>query len=332
MEYTRLLLGECDPDELLGVIDGSSMRHQVLRGGRVTADVERFTMPLGTATRGRYGMRVHVRGAWPDGLVTIGCVIEAAGHVGVNGFECPPLSLQLYGEHCELDYIAPPGAAWFVYSARRDTLQQAALSLCGRELPIPRHGVVSVRPEPMRGLRVVAAIQALLAHGADGAHAWRASPRSPAPTTREEAHLVLELTQALERRPRQHEIRAASQRRHLLVRSEDYLRAALDEPFDLVGLAAATGATPRMLQYQFKSLFGLSPRAWHASMRLNAVRADLRRASVHGESVSDVALRWGLTHFGRFARDYRRMFGELPVETLRCARKSVARRGAITPA
>ena len=34
-------------------------------------------------------------------------------------------------------------------------------------------------------------------------------------------------------------------------------------------------------------------------------------------SVTTVALRWGFDHFGRFSVDYRRMFGESPVMTLR---------------
>jgi len=33
--------------------------------------------------------------------------------------------------------------------------------------------------------------------------------------------------------------------------------------------------------------------------------------------VQDIAARWGFWHLSHFANDYRRMFGELPSETLR---------------
>jgi AraC-like DNA-binding protein len=37
----------------------------------------------------------------------------------------------------------------------------------------------------------------------------------------------------------------------------------------------------------------------------------------NGESVATIAARWGFTHLGRFAIDYRRRFGSYPSQTLR---------------
>jgi AraC family ethanolamine operon transcriptional activator len=52
-------------------------------------------------------------------------------------------------------------------------------------------------------------------------------------------------------------------------------------------------------------------------MKLNAIRQVLKRSRGTNERVSDVALRSGFSHFGRFAEEYRRLFGERPSETLR---------------
>jgi len=49
-------------------------------------------------------------------------------------------------------------------------------------------------------------------------------------------------------------------------------------------------------------------------VRLDRVRTDLSMG--RSESVSASAARWGLFHLGRFARQYREKFGELPSETL----------------
>ena len=53
---------------------------------------------------------------------------------------------------------------------------------------------------------------------------------------------------------------------------------------------------------------------WLRELRLQGARADLRRGD---GSVADIALRWGFGHFGRFAADYARRFGEAPSRTLR---------------
>ena len=49
---------------------------------------------------------------------------------------------------------------------------------------------------------------------------------------------------------------------------------------------------------------------------MNAARRELRDASPGSTTVTRVATRWGFTELGRFAGEYRAMFGELPSETL----------------
>jgi AraC family transcriptional regulator, ethanolamine operon transcriptional activator len=53
--------------------------------------------------------------------------------------------------------------------------------------------------------------------------------------------------------------------------------------------------------------------AYLRAIRLNHVRRELR----DGRSVTDAATTWGFLHFGSFASDYRRMFGELPSVTVK---------------
>jgi AraC family ethanolamine operon transcriptional activator len=46
------------------------------------------------------------------------------------------------------------------------------------------------------------------------------------------------------------------------------------------------------------------------------VRQELKVAPAGTASVREIARRWGFWHTGEFAADYRRLFGELPSETL----------------
>ena len=89
------------------------------------------------------------------------------------------------------------------------------------------------------------------------------------------------------------------------------------------------GVSVRSLQAQFRHDLGQTPTAYVRNRRLERARADLADAAPgSGVTVTDVAARWGFTHFGRFAATYRARFGETPSHTLR----SVAvRRGTVSP-
>lgn len=98
--------------------------------------------------------------------------------------------------------------------------------------------------------------------------------------------------------------------RHLI----DFIDAHPDEAMTTADLAARAGVTARALQLGFQQAVGMPPSEYVRSVRLDRVRTDLSMG--RSESVSASAARWGLFHLGRFARQYREKFGELPSETL----------------
>ncbi|MEX2125999.1 MAG: helix-turn-helix domain-containing protein [Woeseia sp.] len=81
-------------------------------------------------------------------------------------------------------------------------------------------------------------------------------------------------------------------------------------------LVAVSGVSLRTLYAGFKRYKGVSPMLALKTKRLEAVREDLLDPSVVA-SVTDIVFRWGFTHLGNFSRDYRKLFGELPSDTLR---------------
>lgn len=103
----------------------------------------------------------------------------------------------------------------------------------------------------------------------------------------------------------------------LVTRAQEYMRRHVDEPLTIEDLCRELQVSRRTLQYAFREVLHLNPVAWLRAMRLNGVRRALRRG--HDDdtvTVQDVAARWGFWHLSHFASDYRRMFGELPSETL----------------
>ena len=103
-------------------------------------------------------------------------------------------------------------------------------------------------------------------------------------------------------------------RTRLARKAEEWMRANLGEPIHIPDLCLTLGVSRRELEYAFRQVHDESPRDFLHALRLNAVRRELVREK-RAESVSRIALAHGLTHFGRFAAAYRRLFGENPATT-----------------
>jgi AraC family ethanolamine operon transcriptional activator len=114
-------------------------------------------------------------------------------------------------------------------------------------------------------------------------------------------------------------------RRHVVDAAKGFMHAHIAEPITVAELCIELGVSRRTLQYSFQEVLGLNPVRFLRALRLNGVRRDLRDASSPADSVQDTAAKWGFWHLGHFVGDYKRMFGELPSETLR------RRRGTAIP-
>ena len=95
------------------------------------------------------------------------------------------------------------------------------------------------------------------------------------------------------------------------------MRGHVDEPLTVEDLCRVLAVSRRTLQYSFQEVLQINPVSYLRAMRLNGVRRALKAADPARQSVQDIAARWGFWHLSHFANDYRRMFGELPSETLR---------------
>jgi AraC family ethanolamine operon transcriptional activator len=105
-------------------------------------------------------------------------------------------------------------------------------------------------------------------------------------------------------------------RARLVRRAEDYMQAKLVEPVSVLDLCRELAISERTLHHAFQEVRGMSPMAYFKAVRLNGVRQELKTAA-DSATVYEIARRWGFWHTGELAAAYRRLFGELPSQTLK---------------
>jgi AraC family transcriptional regulator, ethanolamine operon transcriptional activator len=81
-------------------------------------------------------------------------------------------------------------------------------------------------------------------------------------------------------------------------------------------LCNLTGMSDRTLQKVFVTQCGMTPKAYIRSVRLNRAHRAFLESYPATTKVADIANSLGFWHIGQFAADYRRLFSELPSETL----------------
>ena len=95
-----------------------------------------------------------------------------------------------------------------------------------------------------------------------------------------------------------------------------FLLNSLEETMTIKSIVEQFEISDKTLQNSFMSLFGITPKHFINLLKLNRAHEDLLYTDLKTTNVSDIATKWGFSHFGRFAKDYKDLFGVLPSETL----------------
>ena len=113
-------------------------------------------------------------------------------------------------------------------------------------------------------------------------------------------------------------------RHSMAKKAAQYLNDRVGEPVTLRSMCEHTGASERSLRRGFLDRFGVTPNTYIKRFRLFQLREQLRDPANEG-TITENAIRLGMTHLGRLPSEYKALFSELPSETLRrcLARSSV---------
>jgi len=311
--YQELRLQKFDPDALLHILDNTEMEHRLLARGETEAFWQRLVLGDLTISVGDYRFPACIRGRIPHGQVFIGLYNYLAGEVRENYRLVSPDSLLLYAPGLERHCTSLGCMGWNMLMLPVRRLQQTATALYGAELEWPRQGIRHLDLHPVLAERLRQQLRGLLGLGKH-----LASPPDEGLTESLASEgLIRLLVQAIvsgARSTRPVAMLTAGQR-HALATMEACLRRWQASPADELRVSSITDTSQRMLEMATRDAYCVTPHYWIKVAKMNMVYRDL--LSRNCTSVTSACQRWGICHMGRFAAEYRELFGESPSETLK---------------
>jgi AraC family transcriptional regulator, ethanolamine operon transcriptional activator len=176
----------------------------------------------------------------------------------------------------------------------------------------PSHSLIQVPRQAAEKFRsAVEQLGLIVRHQPDvfrSAEAIAATTRKLSETVREALKCRLDDISS----PGRHEV----PRKQIIRNALDFIDQNANEYLIVEDLATAAGVSERTLRTAFHEYYGVGPMRYLKLRTLHQVREALKAADPSITSVTQIATQFGVWEFGRFAHDYRFLFGELPSKTL----------------
>ena len=307
--YSRVRLERYDAEALQEIITGADLDHVLLEPGPSSASVEQVETPQLVLNRGKYSFPVRVRGRFPAGRICIGMVDEMGPPTWINGHNVGAGNLQIYSEGSELFYRAHSRASWATIAVARDHLQAVALRQLGRNIVLPESGVTNLHPSPAAYQWLKRAIVITLEDA-----------RSQQDSQALSAEIDLVIAGACVAAIASSSVASREGDDHhsrIITGADQVMRRHIGYGYASEFFCRALGVSERVLQLHFSRGLGLSPKAWFRRLALHEARKRLKQMTPYPGAVTEVALKCGFEHFGRFSKDFRELFGEPPSSFLR---------------
>ena len=257
---------------------------------------------------GRAGSSVVVEGAAKPGGISIFIPTESPMGVSGNGHRLDESSLMINQTGDEFCIANDSSRPWFSVYVPYETLAGGEATT-----PVPfMHGFVQVPlPRIQRFRSVIGQFNEAVQRAAtdfESAAAQRAAEQKLVPEIRD----LLAVPHQVEPTLGRHTV----PRGQIIRRSMDFVDQHEGEYLSVEELAAAAGVSERTLRDAFQQYVGVAPVRYLNRRTLHQVRRALKAADPSMATVTEIATQFGVWQLGRFARDYRCLFGELPSATL----------------
>lgn len=303
-----------DPEVMAVAVQDGVLEHVQLERGIFRGRIAHTTTPSSRVDWGSYDLAVLARGDLSREMVSVTLGLDGGSDWRVQGQTAFNGDVIVFPEGSEMLIALPPQARWLSVQVPRARLESSGLAL-SRCLSGSARRLTGVVDEGLR--QTLVDIAPVLA------------PRIGSPGFDDDAivrahdELLAALFCELAGRGGANDTGAAlspGERWRVIRRAEEHVAACAEAPVRIDDLCVAACTSMSRLERAFRETFGLSPRRYLMLRRLAGVRGELLRAAPQ-TSITEVAMRWGFFHLGRFSQEYRQHFSEQPSQTLRNQRK-----------
>jgi AraC-like DNA-binding protein len=301
-----------EPDDYQAALRRNSDLNLLVTGrGEFRAQLTRISLPHIHLLAGEEDLSRIAFIRLPERMVRVSLPVRRATQLFWNGIPSRPDEIVAhYGGQCWYERTEGP-SEWQTISLSTDDLVKYGRVIIGATFAAPPGGC-QWRPPP-------GALRSLARLYNDAIRVNKIRPRAATEATSAhglEQQVLLALIECMDN---ENAVACdATSYRHAGIMSqfEEFVYANPGQRYSMHEISAMLGVSDRTLLSCCKVHLGMGPLRYLRLRRMQLVRRALRDGEPGMTSVSEVAGRYGFEQLGRFARDYRAQFGELPSVTL----------------
>jgi len=296
---------------------GWQLRYEQLSGGPFSGRLHRVVLPGLTLLREDTAPALRQRGGLSPQAYGFAMALQDSPDLFFNGQRVPHSAI-MCGRGDDVDMTTPASFSLIAIVVERELLDPLWQRMYHKPLAawLERQLVLQTsvaKAAALRDLHLATLDQA----GALALRLPEVQTAAQMQTLRQlRDEILIEWIEALPARVDTSALDSLQRRKRLVDQACELMLSRGDEPLSVLEVCSQVGISRRKLNYCFQDVLGTTPVKYLRAVRLNGVRRDLRAAAA-GETVQDIATRWGFWHLSQFAQDYRRLFGELPSATLK---------------
>lgn len=298
-------------DEFGEYVKGASLQATQISKGKCEADLGRVIVDRGVLDYGSFSNTILSEGTYSPDRITMGMILGTKINGIFNGFKVGTGDFAIIKENAGVIYKIEADTQWMSMQMQRSDLELLGMNHSDHEINVyqTRNASLNHFNDTIRTL--IATLQ----------HSNKET-LSYIGTNMLYNHLIAETAYVI-----------SENHNSMCLGRNDYLKYAkiisqylYDNPTDIIqinNLCRVTGIKIHTLERVCHRAFDMPPKTLIKLHRLNAIHKVLKNSTLQTVNIARLAMEHGFLHVGRFAGEYKKLFGQSPSQTLRKLRYEI---------